>query len=197
LKSKKRSRITIGRSQPEEPPPIFFLDRTFGKIKLAELLRVSGFLLVTHFEEYGDEGHKIGDQAIIHDCGRKNRVLVTGDQDLIHTYAREIREAKIAVFVTTDNQEGPAAWGPRIVAARSGMIRELTRRAKPFTAAISKEGRISHVRMYEHGHWKTTIIGKKHSPHVNRQKETEPSPAELQGSGFRLTEGQAGAETKV
>lgn len=195
MKSKKRSRIITGKLQPEESP-IFFLDRTFGKIKLAKLLRASGFLLVTHFEEYGDEGHKIGDQAIIQDCGRKNRVLLTGDQDLIHTYAREIREAKIAVFVTTDNQEGPSAWGPRIIAARSGVLRELTRRTKPFTAAISKEGRISHVRMYERGQWKTTIIGKKHSPHANRQKETEPSSAHLQGGGNGHLEGQAGAKTE-
>lgn len=148
------------------------------------MLRAGGFLIVTHFDEYGDEGHRIGDQAIIHDCGIKNRILLTGDQDLIHTYAREIREAKIAVFVTTDNQEGPAAWGPRIVAAQSGILRELARRTKPFTSTISKEGRISQVRTYDRGHWKTIVIGKKHLPHVNRQKEIESSTANLRGSGF-------------
>lgn len=173
MRSKKRSRITAGKSQLEEPP-IFFLDRTFGKIKLVEILRASDFLVITHFDEYGDEGHKIGDQAIIQDCGRKNRVLLTGDQDLIHTYAREIREAKIAVFVTTDNQEGPAKWGPRIISARNYIWRELARRTKPFTATISKEGRISQVRIYEHAQWKTIVIGKKNLPHVNRQKGSQP-----------------------
>ena len=76
------------------------------------MLRPNGFSVVTHYEEYGDEGHKIGDPVIIQDCGLKNRVLLTGDKDLIHTYAREIKDAKIAVYVTTDNHEGPAKWGP-------------------------------------------------------------------------------------
>lgn len=194
MKSKKRSRTTTGKRQLEEPSQVFFLDRTFGKTKLVELLRPSGFTIVTHYEEYGDEGHNIGDPAIIHDCGIKNRALLTGDKDLVHTYAREIREAKIAVFVTTDNTEGPQKWGPRIIAARSDILRELKRREKPFTALISREGRISHVRLYENRQWKTIPIGKKNPPHVNRQKETESSASELQGSSSGPTEGQARTE---
>jgi hypothetical protein len=160
------------------------------------MLRANEFIVRTHFDEYGDEGHKIGDQAIIHDCGRKNHILLTGDKDLIHAYAREIREAKIAVFVTTDNQEGPAMWGPRIIAARTYIRRELARRVKPFTAVISKEGRISQVRTYEHSQWKTISIGKKNPPHVNKQRQIEPSAAEVQRSSSGYTEGQAGAEEK-
>ncbi len=142
-------------------------------MKLVGLLRPSGFCIVTHYEEYGDEGHKIGDPVLIQDCGLKNRVLLTGDQDLIHTYAREIKDAKIAVFVTTDNQEGPSKWGPRIIAAKSEIWRELARRKKPFTAVISKEGRITQVRLYESGTWKTISIGKKNPPHINKQKRSD------------------------
>jgi len=87
------------------------------------MLRPHDFIIVTHYEEYGDEGHNLGDPAIIQDCGLKNRVLLTGDQDLIHTYAREIREARIAVFVTTDNQEGPDKWAPRIISAKRHVAR--------------------------------------------------------------------------
>jgi len=134
------------------------------------MLRPSGFLIVTHHEEYGEEGHKLGDPVIIRDCGLKNRVLLTGDQDLVHTYAREIREAKIAVFVTTDNNEGPAKWGPRIIAAKSGIWRELARRQKPFTATISRQGRITQVRIYERAAWRTIVVGKKNLPHMNWQK---------------------------
>jgi len=138
------------------------------------MLRPHDFIIVTHYEEYGDEGHNLGDPAIIQDCGLKNRVLLTGDQDLIHTYAREIREARIAVFVTTDNQEGPDKWAPRIISAKSDMLRELRRRKKPFTCTISKEGRVSQVRLYERGEWKTIIIGRRNPPHVNIQKADEP-----------------------
>jgi hypothetical protein len=169
VKSKKRLKITLGKLLLDEPP-IFFLDRTFGKTKLVEMLRPD-FSVVTHFEEYGDEGHNIGDPVIIHDCGLKNRVLLTGDQDLIHAYAREIVDAKIAVFVTTDNREGPSKWGPRIAAAKSDIWRELGRRKKPFTAAISKEGRITQVRIYEARQWKVIAIGKRNLPHTNKQKQ--------------------------
>jgi len=172
VKSKKRSRTIIGKRQLDEPP-VFFLDRTFGKTKLVEMLRPHGFIIVTHFEEYGDEGHNLGDPAIIEDCGIKNRVLLTGDKDLVHTYAREIRDAEIAVFVTTDNMEGPQKWGPRIIAAKSDIWRELGRRKKPFTSVISKEGRVSQVRIYERGKWESIIVGKKNPPHVNRQKQAE------------------------
>jgi hypothetical protein len=54
-----------------------------------------------------------GLQTPIADCGFKNRVLLTGDRDLVHTWAKEIVDASIAVFVTTDNSEGPQQWGPR------------------------------------------------------------------------------------
>lgn len=138
------------------------------------MLRPDGFVVVTHYEEYGDEGHKIGDPVIIQDCGLKNRVLLTGDRDLIHTYAREIRDARIAVFITTDNQEGPSKWGPRIVAAKSDIWRELGRRKKPFTAVISKEGSVIQVRVYENAAWKVIPIGKKNPPHVNKQKQNNP-----------------------
>jgi hypothetical protein len=140
------------------------------------MLRSPDFIIVTHYEEYGDEGHNLGDPAIIRDCGMKNRVLLTGDKDLIHTYAREIRDARIAVFVTTDNHEGPAKWGPRIIAAKSDIWRELRRRKKPFTSVIAKEGRITQVRIYESGEWKTIAIEKKNPPHVNKQKEPQFGP---------------------
>lgn len=135
------------------------------------MLRPEGFSVVTHYEEYGDEGHNIGDPAIIRDCGLKNRVLLTGDKDLVHTYAREIRKAKIAVFVTTDNMEGPTKWGPRIISAKSDVWRELLRRKKPFTAIISKDGRVTQVRFYDKGKWKAITIGKKNPPHINKQKQ--------------------------
>jgi hypothetical protein len=154
---------------PDEPP-VFFLDRTFGRTELAEMLRPEEFLLVTLHEEYGDAESRIADPVMIRDCGLKNRVLLTGDQDLVYTWAREIKEARIAVFVTTDNNEGPKQWGPRIIAAKRDIWRELSRRTKPFTARISREGRITQVRIYENGQWKSITIAQKRPPHQNKQK---------------------------
>lgn len=107
---------------------------------------------------------------MIQDCGLKNRVLLTGDKDLVYTWAKEILEARIAVFVTTDNNEGPKKWGPRIVKAKRDILRELARRQKPFTARISTEGRVTQVRSHDGERWKTIAIERKNPPHANRQK---------------------------
>jgi hypothetical protein len=114
---------------------------------------------------------------MIQDCGFKERVLLTSDQELVYTWAKEIAESGIAVFVTTNNNEGPKKWGPRIIAARQDIMRELRRRQKPFAARISTEGRITQVRTYGSGQWKTITVGKKNPPHINRQKETDPESA--------------------
>jgi hypothetical protein len=134
------------------------------------MLRDSGFVLFTLYDEFGEAESKIADPVMIHDCGLKNRVLLTGDQELVRTWAKEIIEARVAVFVTTENNEGPKQWGPRIIAAREGILRELRRREKPFTASISKEGLVTLVRIYDGTQWKTIAIPRKNPPHENRQK---------------------------
>jgi hypothetical protein len=132
------------------------------------MLREAGFIVFTHYDEYGDAGHGIADPVIIEDCGLKNRVLLTGDQDLVYTWALEIRQAHIAVFVTTDNNEGPDKWGPRIISAKDDIWRELARRDKPFTGRISRDGRVTQVRLFEKGRWKTIVISKKSSTALGR-----------------------------
>jgi hypothetical protein len=169
LKSKKRSKTTNGKQQPEEPP-VFFLDRTFGRNEMAGMLRSAGLLIVTLYDEYGDDESKIADPVMISDCGLKGRTLLTGDQDLVSTWAKEIAEAGVAVFVTTNNDEGPKQWGPRIIRARQDILRELRRREKPFTARISTDGRITQVRIFDGTHWKVIAIGRKNPPHANKYK---------------------------
>jgi hypothetical protein len=174
LKSKKRLKITNGKQQLEEPP-VFFLDRTFGRTELATMLRSVGFLIVTLFDEYGDAETKIADPVMICDCGLKERVLLTADQELVSLWAKEIAEARIAVFVTTNNNEGPKQWAPRITNAREDMLRELRRREKPFTARIAASGRVTQVRLYGGSQWKTIEIGKKHGPHKSKYKPEDKS----------------------
>lgn len=76
------------------------------------MLRSKDFMVITNDDEYGEAGPRITDPVIIKDCGFKGRVLLTGDQDLSYTWAKEILEAEIAVFVVTNNNEGPKQWGP-------------------------------------------------------------------------------------
>ncbi len=160
---------TSGRWQPEETP-VFFLDRTLGRNRVAQMLRDAGFLVRTTFDEYGEAESRIADPVIIASCGLLNRVLLTGDQDLVRSWNKEIIQAGIAVFVTTDNREGPNQWGPRIIAAKKGIMLELQRRQKPFTASIAKEGRVSSVRIYDGTEWKTITIRKRNPSNFKRKK---------------------------
>lgn len=161
---------THGRLQLEETP-VFFLDRTFGRNQVAEMLRNAGFILRTSFEEYGEADSRIADPVIIASCGLLNRVLLTGDQDLLRTWHKEIIQAGIAVFVTTDNREGPQQWGPRIIAAKDDILRELKRRHKPFTANISKEGRVTQVRIHDGTEWQKITIRKKNPSNYERKRK--------------------------
>jgi hypothetical protein len=160
---------TSGRSQPDETP-IFFLDRTFGRNQVAQILRDAGFLIRTTFDEFGEAESRIADPVIIANCGLLGRVLLTGDQDLIRSWNKEIIQAGIAVFVTTDNHEGPAQWTSRIITAKQAIMLELGRRQKPFTACIAKEGRISSVRVYDGTEWKTTTIRKRNPSNFEKQQ---------------------------
>jgi hypothetical protein len=136
------------------------------------MLRGAAFQIVTLYEEFGDAESKIADPAIIADCGFKGRALLTGDQDLVYIWAKEIAEASIAVFVTTNNNEGPKQWGPRIIKAKRDILRELRRRQRPFTARISAEGRITQVRVFDGSQWKAITVSKKNVPHVNKYRES-------------------------
>jgi hypothetical protein len=161
---------TSGKSQLDERP-VFLLDRTFGRYQVAEKLRDAGFVIRTLFEEFQEAESRIIDPVIIQHCGLMDRVLLTGDQDLIRTWNKEIIQAEIAVFITTENNEGPSAWVPRIIAARPAMLRELGRRQKPFTGSISKEGHIAQVRVYEGTQWKAIAIKKKNPSNYERQRK--------------------------
>jgi len=136
------------------------------------MLRDAGFILRTTFEEWGEADSKIADPTIIANCGLLNRVLLTGDKDLVRTWNNEIIQAEIAVFTTTENNEGPAAWGPRIIAAKDGILRELRRRQRPFTASISKDGHVAQVRIYDGANWKAITIRKKNPSNFERKQQT-------------------------
>jgi len=159
---------TSGRWQPEEAP-VFFLDRTFGRNQVAQMLRDAGLIIRTMFDEYGEAESRIADPVMIASCGLLNRVLLTGDKDLVRSWNKEIIQAGIAVFVTTDSREGPNQWGPRIIAAKDDILRELRRRQRPFTASISKEGHVAQVRIYDGTQWNTIQIRKKKPSNYERK----------------------------
>jgi hypothetical protein len=161
LKSDKRYK-----NSQQRKSPVFFLDRNLGAEKLAGILRPAGFALVTHHDKYGAQRTRVSDPEIIADCGLSRWVLLTADRDLEFTYAAEITTAKIAVFILSNNHEGPSKWGPRVVTAKPRIETELGRRRKPFAAHITAEGHINQVRLYYKKKTKVIRIAKKSKKQV-------------------------------
>jgi hypothetical protein len=131
---------------------------------LARILRDVQFHLITIYEEFGDAESKIVDPVMISDCGLKNRVLLTGDKDLIYTWAKEIAEARIAVFVTTDNNEGPKQWGPRIISAKDDILRELRRREGPLLPGFRERVKLPRSGYTRAQNGKRSQLGRKIRP---------------------------------
>jgi hypothetical protein len=140
--------------------PVFFLDRNLG-LKLAAILRLANFDVIAHQEHYGPEAQKISDPEVISECGRLKYPLLTADGNMPFTFASEIRNAKIAVFLLSNNHEGPEVWGPRVISAKLDMEREWYGRAKPYTAHINREGRVSYVMRYYRKKVKKTSLQKR------------------------------------
>ena len=116
--------------------------------------------VITHQEHFGAAAQTIPDPEVIDECRKLKRALLTADSELPFTYAAELRKAKIAVFVLSNNHDGPAAWGPRILSAALDMERELAVTAKPFCAHVNTEGRISYVLRYYRKKTKLTNVNK-------------------------------------
>jgi hypothetical protein len=140
-------------------PPVFFLDRNLG-LKLAEILRRANFAVLAHQEHYGPGAQRVSDPEVISECGKLKHPLLTADGNLPFTFATEITNAKIAVFLLSNNHEGPEVWGPRVISAKLDMEREWYGRAKPYTAHINREGRVSYVMRYYRKKVKKTSVKK-------------------------------------
>ena len=74
--------------------------------------------------------------------------MITADGNLEYTFALEITAAKIAILLLGNNNEGPAKWGPRIIAALPEIDRELAVRKRPFLMRLSADGTIAQLRLY-------------------------------------------------
>jgi hypothetical protein len=128
---------------------------------LPGILRAAGFKVITHQERYGTQRNDEPDPSIALECGRQKNILITADPDFEHTYGAEVRDAKIAVFLLSNNHDGANVWGARILNSRSEIYAELGRRRKPFVAHITTEGRVNKVKLYYKKKIKVINVSKK------------------------------------
>lgn len=127
---------------------------------------------MTHRSCFG-ERQDVSDPEVIAHCGKSHMVLISADYDFEAMYAKEIRAAKIAVFVVSNNHEGPDKWGPRIVSAKDEIFDQLKRRKKPFVGFIGESGRVTKVRLYRRDKIKEIPIAKYTGPQRQRKDKSK------------------------
>lgn len=111
------------------------------------MLRPAGFNVVTHHDWYGAQSTLIEDPRIIADCGKRNAVLLTADGDLEFSFTAEIYAANVAVLILSNNNDGPAKWGPKIISAKTIIGEQMSLRKKPYVLRLGSDGRLTQVRL--------------------------------------------------
>jgi hypothetical protein len=102
---------------------------------------------VTHRERYG-KMRGIQDPQVIADCGTTGTILLTADSNLETTWAAEITKAKIGIVILSNNTDGAAKWGQRIIQGMDKIRTQLDKRRKPCAICLTVLAEVNRVRLY-------------------------------------------------
>ena len=96
--SKKRSGVSFKSQLPE--PPVFFLDRSLGKRKVADALRQAGMQVEIHDDHFPPDAK---DEDWLREVGRRGWVVLTKDKMIRHRASEllALRKACVSAFVLT------------------------------------------------------------------------------------------------
>lgn len=88
------------RNKPPEPRPVFFLDRSLGRLQVANAIRERGYEAVTLWDFYGDrEDERINDEVWIQDGAEQGWILLAKDNVwTLPVQKAVILQAKAKVF---------------------------------------------------------------------------------------------------
>jgi predicted nuclease of predicted toxin-antitoxin system len=125
-------------------------------------LRPAGFDILTHQSYFGPGGQRISDPEVIRACAEEHRVLITADSDFGFMYAAEIKQAKLAIFVLSNNHDGPEKWAKRIISAKEQIFQQIADRKRPFVAHINDVGSVNRITLYRRSKTKDLRIAQKH-----------------------------------
>jgi predicted nuclease of predicted toxin-antitoxin system len=139
-KSKRRSAAS-SLSQPPELPP-FFVDRSLGKVQVAERLRGAGLTVHVHDDHFPIDAK---DVDWLPEVGRRGWAVLTKDK-AIRKRALELqalRQGGVAAFILTSGDLQGSEMGQVFVDALPKMLRLLRKQEPPFVATVSRGGLVS------------------------------------------------------
>jgi predicted nuclease of predicted toxin-antitoxin system len=126
--------------QPE--PPIFFLDRSLGKILIATALRQAGAIVHIH-DDYFPPNAK--DEDWLTQVGRNSWIVLTKDHRIRYrNLEREaLMNAGVGAFILTAGDLQGDEMAEIFVKALPAIAKFLRKHKKPFIAKVARDGSVS------------------------------------------------------
>ena len=117
------------RQQPDQPPPVFFLDRGLGRHLIAEAIRARGHQALPMAEVYpGGTDQRIADPDWMLRADQEGWVALTKDHSVVRDHRDVLAETTLRVFAYNNaNLTGPEMVDP----LETNFNRILQRAAKP------------------------------------------------------------------
>lgn len=139
-KSKKRSGASSGSKLPDAP--IFFLDRSLGKKRIATALRDAGATVHVHDDHFPPDAK---DEEWLSQAGTRGWTVLTKDHRIRYRNVERmaLMKARVAAFILTSGDLQGDEMAKIFVKALPAMSKFLARHRKPFIAKIARNGSVS------------------------------------------------------
>lgn len=126
--------------QPE--PPVFFLDRSLGKIRIATALRQAGAIVQIH-DDYFPPNAK--DEDWLTQVGRNGWIVLTKDHRIRYRNLERaaLMHAGVGAFILTAGDLQGDEMADIFVKALPAITRFLRKHKKPFIARVARDGSVS------------------------------------------------------
>ncbi len=140
MKSKKRSGANSPSKQPDAP--VFFLDRSLGKKRVANALRQAGATLHIHDDHFSPDAK---DENWLTEAGQRGWIVLTKDHRIRYRHVERLAlmRAGVATFILTSGDLQGEEMAQIFVKALPRITRFLEKYDKPFIAKIAKDGSVS------------------------------------------------------
>ncbi len=133
-----------GASSPSKQPdrPVFFLDRSLGKKRVAIALRETGAILHIHDDHFPPDAK---DEDWLTEAGRRGWIVLTKDHRIRYRHVERLAlmKAGVAAFILTSGDLQGEEMAQVFVKALPRINRFLQQHKKPFIAKIAKDGSVA------------------------------------------------------
>jgi predicted nuclease of predicted toxin-antitoxin system len=138
-KSKKPS----GANSPSKrPDPVFFLDRSLGKNRVATALRQAGVTIHIHDDHFSPDAK---DEDWLAEAGQRGWIVLTKDHRIRYRHVERLAlmRAGVAAFILTSGDLQGEEMAQIFVKALPRITRFLKNHSRPFIAKVARDGSVS------------------------------------------------------